>query len=115
MGNLLLQRPPQFASGCFPFLLRDQRIDAVKAGAELLAPCARVGATERNTAQNQKRYSAELTQLHGHRVDYVEDTPEHAEAAAMFALKRKSGHAECSPQCGQWEMRMHTMLFAPRG
>jgi hypothetical protein len=48
-------------------------------------------------------------------VDYVEDTPEHAEAAAMFALKRKSGHAECSPQCGQWEMRMHTMLFAPRG
>ena len=25
-------------------------------------------------------------------VDYVEDTPEHAQAAAMFALKRKSGH-----------------------
>ena len=28
-------------------------------------------------------------------VDYAEDTPEHAQAAAMFALKRKSGHAEC--------------------
>ena len=32
-------------------------------------------------------------------VDYVEDTPEHAQAAAMFALKRKSGHGECSPRC----------------
>ena len=46
-------------------------------------------------------------------VDYVEDTPEHAQAAAMFALKRKSGHAECSPRCGDWEMRTHTMLVAP--
>ena len=26
-------------------------------------------------------------------LDYVEDSPEHAQAAAMFALKRKSGHA----------------------
>ena len=46
-------------------------------------------------------------------VDYVEDTPEHAHAAAMFALKRKSGHAECSPRCSEFEMRTHTMLVAP--
>jgi hypothetical protein len=48
-------------------------------------------------------------------VDYVEDTPEHAHAAAMFALKRKSGHAECSPRCSLFEMRTHTMLVAPSG
>jgi hypothetical protein len=36
-------------------------------------------------------------------VDYVEDCPEHAQAAAMFALKRKSGHDECSPRC--WRRR----------
>ena len=48
-------------------------------------------------------------------VDYVEDCPEHAQAAAMFALKRKSGHAECSPRCSDFEMRTHTMLVAPRG
>ena len=47
-------------------------------------------------------------------VDYVEDTPEHAQAAAMFALKRKSGHTECSPQCSLWELRTHTMLVTPR-
>ena len=46
-------------------------------------------------------------------VDYVEDTPEHAQAAAMFALKRKSGHAECSLRCSAFEMRTHTMLVAP--
>ena len=46
-------------------------------------------------------------------VDYVEDTPEHAEAAAMFALKRKSGHARCSPGCSDFEMRTHTMLVTP--
>ena len=45
-------------------------------------------------------------------VDYVEDTPEHAQAAAMFALKRKTGHEECSLRCGEWEMRTHTMLAA---
>jgi hypothetical protein len=45
-------------------------------------------------------------------VDYVEDTPEHAQAAAMFALKRKSGHAECLPRCSDFEMRTHTMLVA---
>jgi hypothetical protein len=46
-------------------------------------------------------------------VDYVEDTPEHAQAAAMFALKRKRGHAECSPRCSDFEMRTHTILVAP--
>jgi len=46
-------------------------------------------------------------------VDYVEDTPEHAEAAAMFALKRKSGHGQCSPRCSPFEMRRHTMVVAP--
>ena len=47
-------------------------------------------------------------------VDYVEDTPEHAQAAAMFALKRKSGHTKCSIRCSAFEMRTHTMLVAPR-
>jgi len=45
-------------------------------------------------------------------VDYVEDSPEHAQAAAMFALKRKSGHVECSPRCSEFEMRTHTTLVA---
>ena len=43
-------------------------------------------------------------------VDYVEDTPEHALAAAMFALQRKSGHAQCSARCSDWEIRTHTMV-----
>ena len=47
-------------------------------------------------------------------VDYVEDTPEHAQAAAMFALKRKSGHGECSIRCSGFEMRTHRVLVAPR-
>jgi hypothetical protein len=46
-------------------------------------------------------------------VDYVEDTPEHAQAAAMFALKRKCGHAQCSIRCSAFEMRPHAMLVAP--
>ena len=46
-------------------------------------------------------------------VDYVEDTREHAQAAAMFALKRKSGHSECSHGCSDFEMRTQTMLLAP--
>jgi len=45
-------------------------------------------------------------------VDYVEDTPEYAAAAAMFALQRKSGHAQWSPRCAPFEMRTHTMLVA---
>jgi hypothetical protein len=48
-------------------------------------------------------------------VDYVEDCPEHAQAAAMFALKRKSGHDQCSIRCSAFEMRTHTMLESPRG
>jgi hypothetical protein len=47
-------------------------------------------------------------------VDYVEDSPEHPEAAAMFALKHESGHTECSPRCSEFEMRTHTMVAAPR-
>jgi hypothetical protein len=30
----------------------------------------------------------------------------------MFALKRKSGHAQCSFRCSPFEMRTHTMLVA---
>ena len=47
-------------------------------------------------------------------VDYVEDSPEFARAAALFALKRKSGHAACSPACSDFEMRTQTMLVTPR-
>jgi hypothetical protein len=36
-------------------------------------------------------------------------------AAAMFALNRKSGHAECSARCSEFETRSHTMLVAPAG
>ena len=46
-------------------------------------------------------------------VDYVEDTPEHAQAAAMFALKRKSGHDQCSIRCSGFEMRTHLMVVTP--
>ena len=46
-------------------------------------------------------------------VDYVEDCPEHAQAAAMFALKRKSDHAGCSPGCSAFEMRTHLMVVTP--
>ena len=46
-------------------------------------------------------------------VDYVEDTPEHAQAAAMFALKRKSSHGECSIRCSAFEMRTHLMVVTP--
>ena len=43
-------------------------------------------------------------------VDYIEDTPEHAQAGALFALKRKSGHATCSARCSDWEMHTHELL-----
>ena len=46
-------------------------------------------------------------------VDYVEDTREHAQPAATFALKRKSGHGECSIRCSGFEMRTHMMLLTP--
>src|SRR4029453_17816014 len=44
--------------------------------------------------------------------DYVEDSPEHAQAGAVFALKRKSGHATCSPRCSDWHMRTHEVTVA---
>ena len=47
-------------------------------------------------------------------VDYVEDSPEFARAAALFALKRKSGHAACSERCSDFEMRTQVMPVAPR-
>jgi hypothetical protein len=43
-------------------------------------------------------------------VDYVEDCPEHAQSAAMFALKRKSGRVECSIRCSAFEMRAHLIV-----
>ena len=46
-------------------------------------------------------------------VDYVEDCPENAQAAAMFALKRKSGHDQCSIPCSGFEMRTHLMVVTP--
>ncbi len=46
-------------------------------------------------------------------VDYVEDSPEHAQAAALFALQRKSGHTGCSTRCSAFRMRTHTMLVNP--
>jgi hypothetical protein len=46
--------------------------------------------------------------------DYVEDSPQFARAAALFALKRKSGHERCSSRCTDFEMRTHTMLVMPR-
>jgi hypothetical protein len=48
-------------------------------------------------------------------VDYVEDTPEHAQAGALYALNRKSGHAKCSSRCSDWEMRTHEILVASPG
>jgi len=47
-------------------------------------------------------------------VDYVEDSPEFARAAALFALKRKSGHAACSERCSDFEMRAQVMPVTPR-
>jgi hypothetical protein len=46
-------------------------------------------------------------------VDYIEDSPEFARAAALFALKRKNGHATCSDRCTGFEMRTHTILTWP--
>ena len=31
----------------------------------------------------------------------------------MFALKRKSGHAQCSIRCSGFEMRTHLMVVTP--
>jgi hypothetical protein len=40
-------------------------------------------------------------------VEYVEMNPETARAAAMFALKQKSGHDTCSAACSGWELHTH--------
>jgi hypothetical protein len=39
-------------------------------------------------------------------VDAVEDCIENATLAALLALKRKTGHGECSPQCSGWELHV---------
>lgn len=36
---------------------------------------------------------------------YVEDTFEHASAAATFELARVTGHHGCGPGCSPWEPR----------
>jgi hypothetical protein len=43
-------------------------------------------------------------------VDYCRGHAGHAPAAVMLGLKRKYGDGECAPQCGDWEVRMHTTL-----
>lgn len=40
-------------------------------------------------------------------VDYVEMDAETAKVAAMFALRRKSGHDVCSAACSGWELHTH--------
>jgi hypothetical protein len=35
-------------------------------------------------------------------VDYIEIDVESAMRAAEFALRRKSGHVQCSPRCTRW-------------
>ena len=45
-------------------------------------------------------------------VDYLEMSPETAQAGALFALKQKSGHSKCSPRCSPWEMRTHSVLVS---
>jgi hypothetical protein len=42
-------------------------------------------------------------------VDYVEDGPENAKLAAEFALRRKSGHEQCSPLCLGWRVHFHVL------
>jgi regulation of enolase protein 1 (concanavalin A-like superfamily) len=42
-------------------------------------------------------------------VDYAEEGPENAKIAAEFALKSKTGHAECSPQCSGWQLHTHEL------
>ena len=39
--------------------------------------------------------------------------PEHAQAAAMFALKRRAGTPNARLDVRTFEMRTHTMLVAP--
>ncbi|MGH9310590.1 MAG: hypothetical protein ACRD1U_14530 [Vicinamibacterales bacterium] len=44
-------------------------------------------------------------------VDYVEDSPEHAQIAAEFALKQRTGHAQCSAQCSGWLLHTHEFII----
>lgn len=39
--------------------------------------------------------------------DYIEMDLETAMTAAMFALKKKSGHDTCSAACSGWELHTH--------
>ena len=39
-----------------------------------------------------------------HAFDYIEMDEATAKAAAEFALREKSGHSECSPNCKAWEL-----------
>jgi hypothetical protein len=43
------------------------------------------------------------------RIDYVEDGPENAMRAAEFALRRKTGHDQCSRVCSGWTRHSHTI------
>ena len=45
-------------------------------------------------------------------VDSDDEGPEQAKIAAEFALKAKTGHAECSPQCSGWQLHTHELSVA---
>ena len=40
-------------------------------------------------------------------LDYVEDSFEHAQIAAEFALKPKARHTQCSTDCSGWQAGSH--------
>jgi hypothetical protein len=40
-------------------------------------------------------------------VDYVEDSPERAQIAALTALKLRTGHERCSAACSGWQHQTH--------
>ena len=50
-----------------------------------------------------------------HRIDYVEDTPEHAQAAAMFALNPRAVTRSARLDVSLFAMRTHTMWVAAPG
>jgi hypothetical protein len=45
-------------------------------------------------------------------LDYIEDCERHARAAADFALRKKTGHTDCSPTCSGWH-RFSTRSTSP--
>jgi hypothetical protein len=47
--------------------------------------------------------------------DYIEDSPETAKAAALDALKAKTGHDLCSPRCAPWESYTHAYEYDDEG